>query len=101
MPMNEIIVRFDKMMGGNKKMEKREMQVRDSIPILEEAEAEKMISEEEIKRRALHAVEQEGTPSNPSPDPNPNPNPNPDPDPNPNPNPNPNPKPRRAATACR
>ena len=37
MPMNEIIVRFDKMMGGNKKMEKREMQVRDSIPILEEA----------------------------------------------------------------
>lgn len=60
MPMNEIIVRFDKMMGGNKKMEKREMQVRDSIPILEEAEAEKMISEEEIKRRAHHAVEQEG-----------------------------------------
>jgi len=30
----------------------------DSIPILQEAEAEKMISEEEIKRRALHAVEQ-------------------------------------------
>ena len=26
--MNEIIVRFDKMMGGNKKMEKREMQAR-------------------------------------------------------------------------
>ena len=59
-PMNEIIVRFDKMMGGSKKMEKREMQVRDSIPILEELEAEKMISEEEIKRRALHSVEQEG-----------------------------------------
>ena len=58
-PMNEIIVRFDKMMAG-KKMEKREMQVRDSIPILEEIEAEKMISEEEIKRRALHSVEQEG-----------------------------------------
>jgi len=47
------------MMAG-KKMEKREMQVRDSIPILEEIEAEKMISEEEIKRRALHATEQEG-----------------------------------------
>jgi len=60
-PMNEIIVRFDKMMQqGGKKMEKREMQVRDSIPILEEIEAEKMISEEEIKRRALHATEQEG-----------------------------------------
>jgi ATP-dependent HslUV protease ATP-binding subunit HslU len=58
--MNEIIVRFDKMMGGSKKMEKREMQVRDSIPILVELESEKMISEEEIKLRALHSVEQEG-----------------------------------------
>ena len=32
MPMNEIIVRFDKMMGGNKKLEKREMQARGSTP---------------------------------------------------------------------
>ena len=123
MPMNEIIVRFDKMMGGNKKMEKREMQVRDStpsleeatptpnpnpspnpdpnqvrdsIPILEEAEAEKMISEEEIKRRALHAVEQEGTPSNPKTNPNPNPDPkNPNPNPNPKPDPTPHPPPRQ------
>merc|ERR1719221_222213 len=58
-PMNEIILRFDKM-HGRQKMEKREMALKDAVPILSEIESEKLISEEEIKRQALWSVEQEG-----------------------------------------
>jgi ATP-dependent HslUV protease ATP-binding subunit HslU len=60
-PMNEIILRFDKMMaGGRGKTEKREMMVRDCVPILTEMESEKLLNEDDIKRQALHLVEQEG-----------------------------------------
>ena len=48
------------MMPGRPKTEKREMLLKDSIPILTELESEKLISEDEIKRQALHLVEQEG-----------------------------------------
>jgi ATP-dependent HslUV protease ATP-binding subunit HslU len=59
-PMNEIILRFDKMMHGRQKMEKREMLLKDSVPILTELESEKMINEDDIKRSAIHLIEQEG-----------------------------------------
>jgi len=59
-PMNEIILRFDKMMHGRQKMEKREMQLKDAVPILTELESEKLLSEDDIKRQALWSVEQEG-----------------------------------------
>jgi len=59
-PMNEIILRFDKMMHQRQKMEKREMPLKDAVPILSEIESEKLISEDEIKRQALWSVEQEG-----------------------------------------
>jgi len=58
--MNEIILKFDKMMPGRPKTEKREMMLKDSVPILTELESEKLVSEEEIKRQALHLVEQDG-----------------------------------------
>jgi len=60
-PMNEIILRFDKMMqNGRPKTEKREMLLKDSVPLLTEIESEKLINEDDIKRQALHLVEQEG-----------------------------------------
>jgi len=59
-PMNEIILRFDKMMSSRQKMEKREMPLRDAVPILTELESEKLISEDDIKRQAIWSVEQEG-----------------------------------------
>jgi len=59
-PMNEIILRFDKMMHGRQKMEKREMSLKEAVPILTELESEKLISEDDIKRQALWSVEQEG-----------------------------------------
>ena len=60
--MNEIVLRFDKMMHnqGKPKTEKREMLLKDSVPILTEIESEKLINEDDIKRQALHLVEQEG-----------------------------------------
>ena len=61
-PMNEIILRFDKMAGGGgrPKVEKREMMLKDAVPVLTEIESEKLISDDEIKRLALWSVEQEG-----------------------------------------
>lgn len=59
-PMNEIILRFDKMMHGRQKSEKKEMMVKDSIPILTEIESEKMLNEDDLKRQAIHLVEQDG-----------------------------------------
>jgi len=59
-PTNEIILRFDKIMAGKNKTERREMLLKDSVPILTEMESEKLISEDEIKRNALHSAEQEG-----------------------------------------
>ena len=58
--MNEIILRFDKMMHGRQKLEKREMPLKDAVPLLTEIESEKLISEDDIKRQALWSVEQEG-----------------------------------------
>ena len=51
-PMNEIILRFDKMMAGRQKLEKREMALKDAVPLLTEIESEKLVSEDEIKRQA-------------------------------------------------
>ena len=59
-PMNEIILRFDKMMQGRQKSEKREMLLKDSVPILTEIESEKMLNEDDLKRQAVELVEQEG-----------------------------------------
>jgi len=59
-PMNEIILRFDKMMSSKPKTEKREMLLKDCVPILTEIESEKLLNEDEIKRQAVHLVEQEG-----------------------------------------
>jgi len=60
-PMNEIILRFDKLLQqGGRRAERRQMTIADARPILEEVFSDKVISEEEVKRVALHAVEQEG-----------------------------------------
>ena len=70
-PMNEIILRFDKMVSnGRPKTEKREMLLKDCVPILTELESEKLINEDDIKKQALHLVEQVRSlkpPRNPSP----------------------------------
>merc|ERR550514_1016109 len=58
--MNEIILRFDKMMHGRQKTEKKEMLLKDCVPILTEMESEKLLNEDDIKRQAVHLVEQEG-----------------------------------------
>ena len=44
-PMNEIILRFDKMMHGRQKTEKKEMLLKDCVPILTEMESEKLVNE--------------------------------------------------------
>lgn len=60
-PMNEIIQRFDKLLQqGGRRAERRQMTIAESRPILEEVFSERVISEEEVKKAALHAVEQEG-----------------------------------------
>jgi len=59
-PMNEIILRFDKMMAGRQRTEKKEMLLKDSVAVLTELESEKLVNEEDIKKKALHMVEQEG-----------------------------------------
>jgi ATP-dependent HslUV protease ATP-binding subunit HslU len=60
-PMNEIILRFDKLLQqGGRRAERRQMTIAESRPVLEEVYSEKVISEEEVKRAALHAVEEEG-----------------------------------------
>ena len=59
-PMNEIILRFDKMMAGRQKSEKKEMLLKDSVPILTEIESEKLLNEDDLKRQAIELVEQEG-----------------------------------------
>jgi len=59
-PMNEIILRFDKVMHGRQKSEKKEMLLKDSVPILTEIESEKLLNDDEIKRQAVTLVEQEG-----------------------------------------
>lgn len=47
--------------GGNKRMEKRKMQIRDARPILEELEAERIMEEEhDVKKEAIAAVEESG-----------------------------------------
>ena len=43
--MNEIILRFDKMMHGRQKTEKKEMLLKDCVPILTEMESEKLVNE--------------------------------------------------------
>merc|ERR1719387_3408810 len=48
------------MSGGRQKLEKREMPLKDAVPLLTETESEKLISEDDIKRQALWSVEQEG-----------------------------------------
>lgn len=50
-PMNEIILRFDKMMQGRQKLEKREMLLKDAVPILTELESDRLLSEDDIKRQ--------------------------------------------------
>ena len=59
-PMNEIILRFDKMMHGRQKTEKREMLLKDAVPILTEIESDKLLNEDDIKRQAVTLTEQEG-----------------------------------------
>merc|ERR550514_1238798 len=48
------------MMSGRQKLEKRELPLKDAVPLLTEMESEKLISEDDIKRQALWSVEQEG-----------------------------------------
>jgi len=48
------------MMHGRQKTEKREMPLKECVPILTEMESDKLINEDDIKRQALHLVEQEG-----------------------------------------
>jgi len=60
-PMNEIILRFDKLLQqGGRRSERRQMTIAESRPVLEEVFSDKMISDEDVKKAAVHAVEQEG-----------------------------------------
>jgi len=60
-PMNEIILRFDKLLQqGGRRSERRQMTIAEARPVLEEVYSEKIISEEDVKKAALHSVEQEG-----------------------------------------
>jgi len=61
-PMNEIMIRFDKLLqqSPGRRAERKQMTIAESRPVLEEVFSEKIITEEEVKRAALHAVEQEG-----------------------------------------
>merc|ERR1712072_930663 len=52
-PMNEIILRFDKMLAGRQRTEKKEMLLKDSVAVLTEIESEKLLNGEDIKRKAL------------------------------------------------
>ncbi|WP_020394746.1 ATP-dependent protease ATPase subunit HslU [Thiolinea disciformis] len=45
---------------GSQKKRRRKMKVKDALKLLTEEEAHKMVNEEELKQRALHAVEQNG-----------------------------------------
>jgi len=58
--MNEVVIKLDKMMGGQQKSTNRRMTVAQCRPLLEEIEAEKLINPEEVTRVALSAVEQDG-----------------------------------------
>lgn len=45
---------------GSQKKRRRKMKIKDALKVLTEEEAHKMVNEEELKQRALHAVEQNG-----------------------------------------
>lgn len=45
---------------GNNKKRKRKMKIKDALKVLTEEEAHKMVNEEDLKQRALFAVEQTG-----------------------------------------
>ncbi|HEX7029407.1 MAG TPA: ATP-dependent protease ATPase subunit HslU [Gammaproteobacteria bacterium] len=47
-------------MGGGGKRQRRMMKVKEAMRLLAEEEAHKLVNEEEIKQKALHAVEQNG-----------------------------------------
>ena len=55
---NQLQSLFQNMGGGKKR--RRKLKVKDALPMLRDEEAGKMINEEEIKLKALEAVEQDG-----------------------------------------
>merc|ERR1712100_866059 len=57
--LNEVVIKLDKMMGGQR-TQKRRMTIAQARPIIEEMEVEKLISPETLTREAIVAVENDG-----------------------------------------
>ncbi|KAK9841421.1 hypothetical protein WJX74_005431 [Apatococcus lobatus] len=58
--MQEMFLKVDKMFSKQRPGHKRTMKVSEARPIIEEAEADKMISQETVQREAMAAVQQDG-----------------------------------------
>merc|ERR1711988_2098495 len=56
---NEVVIKLDKMMGGQR-TQKRRMTISQARPLIEEMEVEKLVSPESVTREAITAVEQDG-----------------------------------------
>jgi len=57
--LNEVVIKLDKMMGGQR-TQKRRLTISQARPLIEEMEVEKLISPESVTREAITAVEQDG-----------------------------------------
>jgi ATP-dependent HslUV protease ATP-binding subunit HslU len=58
---NEVIIRMDKGMGGNRNQtQKRNMTVSDARPLITDVEVEKMLNPDLVNKAAIQAVEQDG-----------------------------------------
>lgn len=57
--LNEVVIKLDKMMGGQR-TQKRRMTISQARPLIEEMEVEKLISPESLTREAIEAVENDG-----------------------------------------
>lgn len=57
--LSEVVIKLDKMMG-TPRTQKRRMPISQARPIIEEMELEKLISPEDVTRKAILAVEQDG-----------------------------------------
>jgi len=57
--LNEVVIKLDKMMGGQR-TQKRRMTISQARPLIEEMEVEKLVSPESVTREAITAVEQDG-----------------------------------------
>uniref|UniRef100_A0A7S0WNV3 AAA+ ATPase domain-containing protein n=1 Tax=Pyramimonas obovata TaxID=1411642 RepID=A0A7S0WNV3_9CHLO len=60
MPLNELVIKVDKMFGKQRAGEKRSMKVSEARPYIEELEQERLINQDTVAREAILAVESDG-----------------------------------------